>query len=190
MIRNRWLALPVLAGWTLLVWGTRIDNIWSDPDLTTGGQVGRTILAGSFVLAGLAVGAVAVRLRRHRASRSDRFVVGVAAVWTVVVWAVRAISIVLADHGAAFTLVHLALAVVSAAVAWWAWSAVRTGPAPRTRRPRRHPRSSTGWSGRHRRFRRCVSRAATLGSPWASPSPSSPPGRRRPVCSASRPTGC
>lgn len=118
------MALPVFAAWTLLVWATRIDNIWSDAALATGGKVGRTALAGSFVLAAVAVGAVALRIRRHRVRPADRLLVGGALGWTVGVWAVRSAGIVAGDHDTAFVVVHLALAVISVALGWWAWRAV------------------------------------------------------------------
>jgi hypothetical protein len=116
----------VFAGWTLLVWATRIDNIWADAVLTTGGKVWRTLLAGSFVVVGLAVAAVAVRTWRAGAGPIDRAVVGAALGWTVAVWAVRATGIALGDHDRAFVVVHLALALLSTVLAWAAWRAVTT----------------------------------------------------------------
>ena len=40
----------ILAVWTFLVWTTRIRNIWTDDDLTTGGQLWRTGLALVFTI--------------------------------------------------------------------------------------------------------------------------------------------
>ncbi len=116
----------VLAVWSLLVWTTRIRNIWTDDALTLAGQIGRTALAGSFtVLAGVTVAAW------WRARRSGSVVpctswwVRAFAGWTVAVWVVRGVQIALADHGAAFVAVHTALAVASIVLAAAADRAVR-----------------------------------------------------------------
>ncbi len=104
----------ILSIWTFLVWTTRIRNIWTDDDLTTGGQVWRTALAGMFTV--FAIGTVVL----WRRDRSAATWVRAFAVWTIGVWAIRAIQIGLADHGAAFKIVHTALAVVSTCLALWA----------------------------------------------------------------------
>ncbi len=104
----------ILAVWTFLVWTTRIRNIWTDEDLTTGGQVWRTGLALVFTI--FAIGTVVVWRRGVRPGRW----VKAFAVWTIGVWAVRAVQIGLADHGSAFKLVHTALAIVSPCLALWA----------------------------------------------------------------------
>ncbi len=111
--------------WSLLVWGTRIDNIWSDAGLGTGAQVGRTALALSFVVPAVVLLAWTWRCRRSGLPPRTRYLLGPFAGWTVGVWVVRATSIVLADHGAAFKVVHTALAAVSIALAVAAWRALR-----------------------------------------------------------------
>ena len=126
--RPAWFALPAFSAWTLLVWATRIDNIWSDPDLTDGGKWARTALAVSFVIAAVAVGAVAVRTWKRPPTRIDGIVLDVAAFWTVAVWAVRAVQIVLGGHSIGFIVVHLVLAAVSIALAWWLMRAHRYDP--------------------------------------------------------------
>jgi hypothetical protein len=98
----------VLAGWSLLVWTTRIRNIWTDDELTTGEQLLRTALALSFTVLALAVGHALYHRTRWRSA-----VVRILAVWTITVWAVRSIGIVTADHSGAFIAVHLVLAVIS-----------------------------------------------------------------------------
>lgn len=130
MPRSRWSLLPVFAGWTLLVWATRIDNIWSDEALDTGAKLGRTALALSFVAVAVAVGVVAARTFRRPPSAGDVRVVAVAAGWTVGVWVVRAIGIALADHEVAFVVVHTVLALVSAVLAVACARAVRASCAP------------------------------------------------------------
>lgn len=110
--------LLVLAGWQVLVWGTRIDNVLGDDGLDAGGKAARLALSASF----LALAAVAVwawRSARHGglvAPAAARWV-RVGAAWTTGVWVVRGVGIALGDHDAAFIAVHLVLAVVSIALA-------------------------------------------------------------------------
>lgn len=112
-------ATVVLVVWTLLVWTTRISNIWGDEALSDGEKWGRTGLALSFtVLAAV----VAVALWR-RASWLRPAVVALAG-WTVAVWVVRSVGIAAGDHDTAFVVVHLVLAVVSIGLAG---AAVRAG---------------------------------------------------------------
>lgn len=123
-MRRRPAALA-LVGWTLFVWTTRIFNIWGDADLDTGEKLGRTGLAFSFTLL-----EVAVIVALWRGSARTRLVsVGALAGWTVAVWVVRDIRIVLAHHDLGFKLVHVVLGVVSIILAAWAWrEATRTAP--------------------------------------------------------------
>jgi hypothetical protein len=107
--------LPVtvaLCAWTLLVWTTRIGNIWGDDDLTDGEKWGRTGLALSFTALVLVVG---YALLRHTPWRG--LAVKVLAGWTVGVWAVRSLGIATGDHDAGFVIVHLVLAAISIALA-------------------------------------------------------------------------
>jgi succinate-acetate transporter protein len=101
-----------LAAWSLLVWTTRIRNIWTDDELTSGEQLARTALALSFTVLALAVGYAALRQRSWR-----RAIVLTLAGWTLAVWGVRSIGIATADHDPAFIAVHLVLAVVSIVLA-------------------------------------------------------------------------
>ncbi len=102
----------LLVVWTLLVWTTRIGNIWGDEGLTDGEKWGRTGLAVSFTMLAVAVG-VAIYRRVTWLGPAVRLLAG----WTVVVWAVRAVGIATGDHAAGFVIVHLVLAVVSCALA-------------------------------------------------------------------------
>jgi hypothetical protein len=125
---RRWSVLLIFGLWTLLIWGTRIDNIWADAELATGAKWWRTALAASFVIAGVAVLVTTWRLRRAQTTGSDsviRMVVGIAATWTTVVWIIRALAIAIGDHDMAFIVVHLVLAVVSIGLAAWALVTVR-----------------------------------------------------------------
>ncbi|HEX6238536.1 MAG TPA: hypothetical protein VFZ68_15150 [Acidimicrobiales bacterium] len=110
-------AALALAIWTLLVWATRIANIWDDAALDTGEKLGRTGLAASFTVL---AAAVLVALWR-RTDRWARPAVGTLAAWTTVVWVVRDVRIVAADHDLGFTLVHVVLGVASVALAALAW---------------------------------------------------------------------
>jgi len=105
-------AAIALAVWSLLVWTTRIRNIWTDDELSSGEQWGRTALAMSFTVLALAVGHAVY----HRTSWQRPVVLALAA-WTVAVWVVRSIGIATADHEGAFIAVHLVLAVMSIALA-------------------------------------------------------------------------
>lgn len=99
-----------LAGWTTFVWGTRVRNIVRDG----GGSI--SLLVALAVVA-LAV-VVAVSLVR---GGTPRWAVPGLAAATVAAWAVRAPVILLGDHGAAFKIVHVGLALVSVALAAAAW---------------------------------------------------------------------
>jgi hypothetical protein len=116
----------VLAAFTLLVWTTRIRNIWTDDSLSTAGQLGRTALSLSFTVFAAAV--LWFWWRGRRAGSVDPIagpVVRMFGAWTIGVWAVRVVQISTAGHDAAFVAVHTALAVVSTVLAVWAVRDVR-----------------------------------------------------------------
>jgi hypothetical protein len=104
-------ATLALCGWTLLVWTTRIGNIWDDDDLTTGEKWGRTGLALSFTVLALAVGYAVLR-RQPWCGLAVKLLAG----WTIGVWLTRSVGIATGDHDAAFIAVHLVLALVSIAL--------------------------------------------------------------------------
>lgn len=101
-----------LVVWTVLVWTTRLNNIWADDALTNGDKWGRTGLALSFTVLA-AVAAVAL----HRRATWQGMAVRVLAGWTIGVWVTRAVGIATGDHSAAFITVHLVLAIVSIGLA-------------------------------------------------------------------------
>lgn len=106
---------------TLLIWTTRIRNIWTDDELDTSGQVSRTALALVFTALALATLARWWRARRTGAAPgSAPRLVRTFAAWTVVVWAVRGVQIALAENAVGFVVVHTALALGSIALALWA----------------------------------------------------------------------
>jgi hypothetical protein len=111
MSTRRLPATIALVAWTLLVWTSRIGNIWGDAGLTTGEKWGRTGLALSFTALALA----AAHAVWHRTRWRD-VAVKVLAGWTIGVWAVRSVGIAAGDHSGAFVAVHLVLAIVSIAL--------------------------------------------------------------------------
>ena len=111
MSARRLPATIALVAWTLLVWTTRISNIWGDDDLTSGEKWGRTGLALSFTVLALAV-AHAVWHRTGWRSLAVKALAG----WTIGVWAVRGVGIATGDHSGTFVAVHLVLAMVSIAL--------------------------------------------------------------------------
>jgi hypothetical protein len=106
----------VLVAWTLLVWATRLRNIWADDALDLGGRLGRSALAGSFTVLAVLV-AVGLWHRRSRSVGWLRPAVLALAAWTVAVWVVRMAGIATGGHGVGFVVVHLVLAVVSVGLA-------------------------------------------------------------------------
>ena len=101
-----------LVVWTLVVWTTRIRNIWGDHTLTDGEKWGRTGLALSFTaLAILVAASLWKRFDWH--SLAMKALAG----WTIGVWLARSIGIARDDHPASFIAVHLALAAVSCVLA-------------------------------------------------------------------------
>jgi hypothetical protein len=113
-----------LAAWTLVVWPTRIGNIWRDEAMTGAEKAGGIALALAFTLL---AGAVLVTLWRG-AARAGRLAVGALAGVSVAVWLVRGTGIVLADHDLAFIVVHVVLGVVSIALATLALREARRSP--------------------------------------------------------------
>lgn len=122
----------ILAAWTLLVWTTRIRNIWDDETLSLAGQVGRTALALAFT--GFAVATILGWWRARRGATPGWLAPTVAgfAVWTIGVWVVRGVQIALADHSIRFVVVHLVLAAASIGLAG---AALRSPVSARIGRP-------------------------------------------------------
>lgn len=113
-----------LVVWTLLVWSSRIRNIWTDDDLTAGGQVLRTLIAVVFLaFAGALARALWVG-RGQGLSGGDRVLLGTFVIWSVGFWLVRGIGIIVDDHTTGFTLIHTALMIASIGIALLAGSAL------------------------------------------------------------------
>lgn len=133
-MNRRHLPAAVLSAWTVFVWTTRIRNIWTDGDLSTGAQVGRTALALAFTVFAVVTIVAVLRARGGRPWPMLPTWIRAFAVWTIGVWVVRGIQIALADHGAGFIAVHLVLAVVSIGLSVWADRAIRSVRTPRDER--------------------------------------------------------
>jgi len=126
----------VLSVVTLLIWTTRIRNVWTDDSLGTAGQLARTALSLTFTAFAVAGLWLWWHARQGSAPAWTPPLVRAFAAWTTAVWVVRGVQIALADHAVAFVLVHTALAVGSIALAWWADRAAHAdgaGDAPRPR---------------------------------------------------------
>ncbi len=121
MVTARMRPAVALAAFTLLVWTTRIRNIWTDESLDAAGQLARTALSLTFTAFAVATLWLWWRSRATGSVPARAgLVVRLFAAWTIGVWAIRAVQIASADHGAAFVAVHTALAVVSTVLAVWA----------------------------------------------------------------------
>ena len=103
--------------WTLFVWASRIRNIWSDDDLSTGGQVLRTFFAIVFLTFAIVLARRLYVSRGGELSAGDRRVLALFIAWTVGFWLVRGIGIIVDDHAATFTIVHTTLMVISIGIA-------------------------------------------------------------------------
>lgn len=109
----------ILSVFTLLVWTTRIRNIWTDDSSPTSDQIGRTALSLSFTVFALVTIVAVVRARKDEWA-GLRWWIRLFALWTTLVWVWRAIAIATADHEIGFVVVHTVLAVVSIVLALWA----------------------------------------------------------------------
>ena len=115
--------IPLLI-WTLFVWSSRIRNVWTDADLSTGGQLLRTGYAVVFL--GFAVTLVALLWQRRPEplGSTGQRVLALFLAWTVVFWLIRGIGIIVDDHTTSFTVIHTVLMVISIGLAAWAATAL------------------------------------------------------------------
>lgn len=108
---------------TLLIWTNRIWLAWTNAEDAVAEKL---VWSTPITLFVLAAAYLLVRMLTGRASgRTFATVVRVFAAGTVVYWAIRIAIILTGDHTAGFKAVHTVLALVSAAAAVWAASAVR-----------------------------------------------------------------
>lgn len=110
-------AVPLFIGWTLFVWGGRLQNLAADP----GGfaEASQWSLWGSVAFVSLAVVNVITPLAGS--VRLARLALAALAALTIGVWLVRAVDIALGDHSVGFIVVHVVLAMVSIGLAVLAW---------------------------------------------------------------------
>lgn len=117
--------LGPLVVWTVFVWASRIRNIWNDDELSTSGQLLRTVFAVIFLTFAAALVQRLVARRGEPLRRGDRALLLAFVLWTVGFWLVRGIGIIVDDHSFGFTVVHTVLMVVSIAIAGLAASVLR-----------------------------------------------------------------
>ena len=107
---------PLLV-WTVFVWGSRLRNVWAAGDISTNGQVLRTVFALVFLtLACAAAWRLWVGRGQPLGDWTQRLLVALV-VWTVGFWLVRGIGIIIDDHTVGFTVVHTVLMVISIGLA-------------------------------------------------------------------------
>ena len=75
--------IPLLI-WTLFVWSSRIRNVWTDEDLSTGGQVLRTGYAVVFLAFGVTLAAIVWRRRPEPLDGLGQRILAVFLAWTEV----------------------------------------------------------------------------------------------------------
>lgn len=97
---------------TIMLWFTRIRNVWSDDATSNSTRLAATLLGVGFVLfATVALGA-AWRLRSTEApARSAELLIGGFAVGSSLYWLVRVIQIAGRDHALGFVVVHTLLGI-------------------------------------------------------------------------------
>ena len=103
--------LWVFAGSTLLVWTTRIYNLFEDNEISNGERVWSLLVSTVFLLGAIAVIKILVGSWRDRNIKKSRLITAFC-IWTVTFWIVRSVGILIADHGAGFKIVHACLAIV------------------------------------------------------------------------------
>jgi hypothetical protein len=109
----------ILVVWTFLVWTSRVRNIMAADELSSTGRVIRVAIAVSFVT--LAVGTAVGLFRKQLDRRWLMALVG----WTILVWTVRGVGMLLDDHEVGFKVVHTVLAAVSIGLAVWCGQLLR-----------------------------------------------------------------
>ena len=113
MVLRRYSLTLALVAWTTFVWATRILNIWRADDLSVGGQLFRTSYSVAFLGFAVVCGGAMWLGRRTGPLPCLTTALRAFSIFTLVFWGVRAVSIAIADHEAAFIIVHLVLAAVS-----------------------------------------------------------------------------
>lgn len=123
-VHSRVLPLIPILVWTLFVWSSRIRNVWTDEDLSTGGQWLRTGYAVVFLAFGVALTTMLWRRRPEPLDATGQRVLAVFLAWTVAFWLIRGIGIIVDDHTTSFTVIHTILMIISIGLAGWAATVV------------------------------------------------------------------
>lgn len=139
MARLRPYPVAALCAVTLFIWTNRVWLAWTDDADSVARKVAWSVPITAFVVAAAVVAGL---MLSGRAERTPWFasLVRAFAAGTIAFWAIRAPMIALADHDAAFIVVHTVLAVASVGTAIGAWRAVgarRPTPAEREPEPAR-----------------------------------------------------
>lgn len=105
-------------GWTLVVWVSRIRNVFGDEDLDAFDRTWRTGVAVVFIVFALATAIALWRHRKGAFSAGAARLLATFVAWTVAFWVVRGTGILLdGNHDAGFKAIHTVLAVVSIGLA-------------------------------------------------------------------------
>lgn len=117
MTRSARVTLLLFVAWTAFVWISRISNTLRSTTESTGGKVVSTVLSILMLALAVAVLTVLVRGWAGPVGAGSIRALRLAAVVTIVVWAVRVPQIVFLDddptHGAGFKIVHAVLGLIS-----------------------------------------------------------------------------
>ena len=112
-----------LAGWTLLIWISRIRNIVADDELVGWSRTWRMGAAVGFVAAAVIVVAAALSGRDRLTSVVARWLAVVGIGW----WLIRGLQTLLADHDIGFKIVHTILALVTVSLSLAVLDRLRSG---------------------------------------------------------------
>lgn len=117
MSRSRLVWMWPLVLWTVFVWLSRVRNVVDNDELGGGAKTVRVVIAIVFVVFAWLMARMLWKNRNSHFVSTDRFLVGIFALWTVGFWFVRAGGILLGDETVGFKVVHSVLAVISFVVA-------------------------------------------------------------------------
>lgn len=119
-LRSR-IVLLAFVLWTGFVWVNRIANTLRSETESAGAKTFSSVLSVVLLAFAVAVIVVLVAAWSSPLSAGGAKVLMTAAALTVVVWLVRVPQILIADHTAAFKVVHVALGVISVVLAALVW---------------------------------------------------------------------
>jgi len=117
----------VLVGWTLFLWISRLRNVLSNAELSSGGRAARVAVVIIFVTFAIAAATVLWKKSHgqgsHRTTLLNAFVI-----WTVGYWLVRGIGILIdGGYSVGFKAVHTVLMAVSLTLSYLTTRQLRSG---------------------------------------------------------------